>query len=550
MYGHGTFNLRQEFIMTTHRPFSPLFGSGKNLAILLVIILAGLALRLLYFHGVWGTDDAEYVRLANAMARGNFIDYVNRNFVESITGPAHIPYRTALIFPLSVLFRLFGVSEPVLVIYPLLISLLVIVLAYLCGRLMFNPGAGLIAAALWAFMPNDIIRANAYLPDIPASFYGSLGVMVVLVFIYYDTGKRASLAAGGIIAGLIFGVSWLSKESVIYLIPFTAMLLVIMLRKDFNRGLTFGIAMAAASASVMAVEMIAYYTINGDLLSHFHGTEKSYSQTRSYLFYEGSRFGWPEGGSRLKALVKRLFMSGPSTIFLNPLFLYVPAFGLVAWAHSIYRRGCNSINIAGFWMITLAFMYNFSSCSTSSYTPLVLSDRYLHPIMFPASLLVAGFIIQMFSGTRTDDQADVGKERFFWGALISVMLVLIALNGTLRLVRDLGQTKSVYEPIKATKLITPADRVYTDPLTTKSLEFSWKYPESMNVVDFEDMRADDIGPNSFVLIDRFRVAWLKVNVDMWLTNEYGYHEPEFFKKPPESWKVVWQNVHATLYRVD
>lgn len=536
--------------MTTNKPLSPLFGSRGNLAVFLVIIAAGLALRLLYFNGIWGTDDAEYARLANAMAHGNFLDYVNTNFVENITGPSHIPYRTGLIFPLAVLFRLFGVSEPVLIIYPLLLSMLVIVLAYLCGRMMFGLRAGLVAAAFWAFMPNDILRGVSFLPDIAVSFYGSLGVFVIIYFIYAEVKKGTWLVAGGFASGLIFGLTWLSKETVIYLIPFVVILLFMMLKKDFKRGLAFAVPMAVASGGVLAAETIIYYSINGDFLSHFHGTENSFEQTKSYLFYEGSRFGWPVGGSRLKALVKRLFLSGPETIFLNRFYLYLPAFALVAWARSLYMKKSHSFNLAGLWFITLAFMYNFATCSTVSYTPLTLLNRYLHPIMFPASLLTAGLVVSLL-GRRKDDPGERPRgETFFWGAVISVVLILLTLSTSFRLIRNRPQHKSFYQTKHAAKFITSADRVYTDPLTTKSLEFYLKYPERMNTVDYEGMPPEEVLPGSFVLIDRHRVAWLKINVDMWLTQVYGYNEPEFYDSPPETWSTVWRGDGVALYRVE
>ena len=114
----------------------------------------------------------------------------------------------------------------------------------------------------------------------------------------------------------------------------------------------------------------------------------------------------------------------------------------------------------------------------------------------------------------------------------------------------MSSSKQIYELRRVAGIIKPSDVVYTDPLSTKALQFFWKYPQSMRTIDFEGMSAHDIQPNSYVLADEFRLDWLNVNVDMWLTNEYGYHEPEFVSKPPETWKRIWQNRHAVLYKVD
>jgi hypothetical protein len=64
------------------------------------------------------------------------------------------------------------------------------------------------------------------------------------------------------------------------------------------------------------------------------------------------------------------------------------------------------------------------------------------------------------------------------------------------------------------------------------------------------MRAKDIKPGSFVFVDKFRLDWLKVNVSMWLTKDYGYHAPEFAGRAPESWDIVWKNESGVLYRVN
>jgi 4-amino-4-deoxy-L-arabinose transferase-like glycosyltransferase len=517
-------------------------------AVLCAILVVAAGVRLATARGYWGADDGEYALLANAMASGDYWAFVNDNYVERFNGPAHLPYRFALIAPLALVFRVFGVSEPALIAYPLLISILGVVLAFACGRLFFGPLGGLVAAALVALVPVDIQYATMFLPDGIASFYASLAVLTVLTFGAATHARPRTLFVAGLGAGCLFAVSWLAKESVAYLVPFCAVLIVMGIRDDFRRTLPLWLGVAVASGGVLLVEMGYYAVARGDFMLRIHENERSFVQTQSYLFYEGSRFGWPVGGSRAAALVKRLFLSGPSVIFLDPGFLYLPLFGLVAAARGLFWKD-TAFKIPALWMITLILMYNFASPTFKSYTPLVLLHRYLHPLVLPAAVLTAGLIVRLLAGRQGEGLA-ARREQVFWGALASAALVAVGAYATFRGVRDFSQARPMFETAQVAALVGPDDTVYADPLSRKALEFQWKYPDRTRIVDFEGMEASGVGQNSFVLVDANRLNWLDVNVSMWLTHDYGYHEPAFATKAPPSWTRVWRNEYATLYRVE
>ena len=529
--------------------FSKFTGGGGKFCILLAVLFLAVALRAYCVRGYWGTDDGEYALLANAMARGNFSEFVEDNYVRNPRSAAVFPFRIGIIFPLSLLFRVFGVSEIVLIAYPFLISILSVMIAYVCGRLLFSVNAGLVAAAIWSVLPLDIEAATSFLPDAIASFYGSAGVLVLLFVIISNSNSTISRFSGGLLAGLLFGISWLSKESIVYLAPFCLILLVTDARKNFKTALPLWTGVAVASGGILLTEMIVYYAQKGDFLLRMHENERSFLQTKAYFFYEGSRFGWPVGGSHAKAVLKRLFLDGPTKIFLNEKSLFLPFFGLIGSARALYCKD-RSFYILSLWMVTLAFMYNFASCTFSSYTPLALFDRYLHPIVLPGAVLSAGLITKLLAAKNGKSSQDASNERFFWGMVVALLVASTSIYYGFRQVRDVSALKSVYEVRQLSTMVRPSDQIYTDPLTIKALEFFWKYPQKMRVFNFDGMRADEISPHSFVLADKVRIDWLKVNVNMWLTKDYGYHEPEFVTKPPESWKRVWQTQQAALYKVE
>jgi 4-amino-4-deoxy-L-arabinose transferase-like glycosyltransferase len=524
-------------------------GGVTRGAILVAILLVAAGLRLYGFRGYWGTDDGEYALLANSVAQGTYDEFVQENYVRHFNAPAHLPYRVALIAPLALLFRTFGVNEATLAAYPLLISLLGVLLAYASGRLLFGVNAGLIAGALWAVVPGDYDIATLFLPDGVASFYASLAVLTVLALRSAAQPRTWSLFAGGLLAGSLFGISWLSKESVVYLVPFCAALIAMDVRRDFRNTLALWAGVALASGGMLLAEMAFYQITRGDFMLRMHENERSFIQTRAYLFYEGSRFGWPVGGDHLRALIKRLCLDGPSVIFLNAQFLYLPLMGLVGAARAWFWKD-RSFLVPALWLGTLAFMYNFMTCSFASYTPLVLLDRYLHPIILPAAVLTAGLVVRLMEQTAGAASEPARGERLFWGAIVVATLVLVSGHTVFREIRDLERVQPMYQVGALARLVRPDDTVYTDPLSRKALEFHWQYPAKTAIVDFEGMNRGEIRPGSFVLVDKNRLNWLDVNVSMWLTEDYGYHEPEFSQSPPEAWKVVWRNRYATLFRVN
>jgi 4-amino-4-deoxy-L-arabinose transferase-like glycosyltransferase len=484
------------------------------------------------------------------MASGNWGAFLDENYIRNFNAPAHLPFRIALIAPLTLLFYFFGVSEPVLIAYPLLISILGVILAFVCGRFMFDVNAGLIAAGFWAVLPVDVTLATQFLPDAIASFYGSLGLIFVLYMRVFELKHAPRYFLAGLAAGLLFGISWMSKESVAYLVPLCGLLLIADMWTDPRKKWPLWAGIAIASAGVLLAEMISYGILRGDMLVRMHENERSFVQTRSYLFYEGSRFGWPVGGSHAKALLKRLFLDGPSTIFLNFQFLYLPFFGLLGAAYGFYWRD-RAFLIPGLWMITLVLTYDLGSCSLSTYTPLVLLDRYLHPVLLPASVLAAGLIVRLLVAKEAAiDLGNHSRERYFWGSVVAGMIMLISAYSVFRTVRDVERIQAIYSVRHIAGLMNPADTIYTDPLTGKALEFFWKFPPSMGLVNFEGMRIEDVTPGSFVFVDRHRLDWLKVNVSMWLTKDYGYHAPQFSRKSPDSWIQLWRNENGALYRVN
>jgi hypothetical protein len=227
----------------------------------------------------------------------------------------------------------------------------------------------------------------------------------------------------------------------------------------------------------------------------------------------------------------------------------MPLLGLVGAAHGFYWRN-RSFLVPSLWFLSLVVMFNFASSSLSSYLPLALFDRYLYPICLPAIVLTAGFVDNLL-GVRAERHDDSRRERIFWGGLLALVLILNAGYQTFRNVRDIGKTKAWTSEVRVlSKFVQPRDQVFTDPISQKALEFLWRYPEETHIVNFEDMHSPQVPLNSFVLVNRTYADWLDTNAGMWVTRIADYKKLTVYDQAPLSWKTVWHNGNATLYRVE
>ncbi len=520
---------------------APASGQRMHRVMLIAFLLIAAALRMYDFRGFGAVDDAEYAKFAYQMSQDTFS-------VGTYDGPAVFPLRVGIIYPTAVLFRLFGVHEWTMVLYPFILSLMGVALASVCAGHFFGTRAALIAAALWAVLPLENFHATILVPDGPAAFFASAAVVAILLLARSGIHKRWLLFSGGLAAGLAFGISWLSKESVVYLVPFCAILFSMTVRDSWKKNSVIWAGVALGALTVLFSELFIYHRITGDWLYRLHETERNYVQNRTAFFDANGMVPEIDGVSHLKALAKRLFLTGPMTIFMSSQFLYLPLVGLLASAHALFWKD-RSYLIPALWMLSLVLMYNLSSGSLSAYVPLVLFERYLYPVMLPAVVLVSGLLGDLFRRENNDQGKEIRKERLFWGVLLAVALGVVGIQKNYQVATFYPGW--VEEVKRMSAVLKPSDRVYADILSVKGLEFFWRYPETMQVTNFEDLASSSRIPSgSYVLLNQRYLNWLSNKAGWWPTKSRAYRKPEFSDPVPSAWTRVWRNGNAALYRVD
>jgi 4-amino-4-deoxy-L-arabinose transferase-like glycosyltransferase len=485
---------------------------------LLPILALGAFLRTVAFGGLVGTDDAMYADLAHRISSGQFLS-------THSMGLGAFPLRVGITGPASLMFRLFGVSEAAMAVYPFFISLLGILLAFVTGRVLFGVRAGLIAAILQACLPMDVRYSTLLFPDLIAAFW--VNVAILLLYLASLESPVRTKATKGFLCGLALGMAWLCKESLVFSLPFVGGYLLWSIYEQ-RRSAAIAIGVAAGFGIMLIGESLVYYLYLSDPLYHLHALERHNQMPAATVWFWNPEAPWSGG------LLARLLRDGPTVIFLNTEFGLVTPVAMLSIAYGLFRR------FRSMWFVTAWFLYhvlifNFGSHSLRSYMPLpAWEHRYFFPLLLPAILLVAVLLDSLLRRPPTDLMA---SERLFWGFTLVFILFVGHAHG---LYRDLKSKDVSAVERDLARMLSPDTPLYTDSRTAWLLRFFWSYPTKMATADFAGMQATEIPPGSYVFVNPRRVE---------IVLHYGYKRPAFLDAAPAGWVPRWERGPARLYQV-
>jgi len=449
-------------------------------ALLLIIVLA-FVIRIVSFSGFNGADDEAYAELGYRMSQGDF--QINDKYLRAPV----FPLRVALITPVSWCLKIAGVSETAILFYPFLLSMLSVILVFIAGCIFFDSRSGLIAAAIQAILPIDAVSASALLPDLPAAFWANMGVLIC----YYASRRSENWIkiSCGILSGLALAISYLCKESVVFVLIFICIFFAYLAYRH-KRNAIILITIGVTFITVLLAESFVYYQSTGDFFHRLHETERNYEVCKYGFFTEGSPWGWEKGEFGI-AIKNRLFKEGPKKIFMTKSFGWIAPAAMLALIYAVMRK-LRKFAFPATWFLFLVLIFNFGSSSLTAYRPLVLVERHFYPILFPAVLLAGGLIGTLLSAQR-GKKTELGRERFFWGCVISLAILYICTAGISKNIKagplsKMGRTAALE--------LTPQDVIYTDSRTARVLRFFWEYPHQDRIKEISGRDAADISPGS------------------------------------------------------
>src|SRR5438128_7103164 len=236
---------------------TPLGERARAWAALLGILLLAGVVRSCFFVGLGLCGDyLMYAGISNALARGGW---------KTVDLHYGVNYRLGLSVPVALLFRAGGINDLTYVIYPLLMSLVSIVVIFLIGRCLFGSTAGLTAALLVATCPFDAVFASSMTIDIITSCLAAITVLAFLAAREVSGARRFGYAFLGAAATL---VGYMIKEPAVYVLPCLGALALTRVR---DRGAVLrDVVFCGVVGAGLAATFAADYWATGDALNRLH----------------------------------------------------------------------------------------------------------------------------------------------------------------------------------------------------------------------------------------------------------------------------------------
>lgn len=345
----------------------------------LALVAAALALRLGFFGGLVGWDDVDYIDAAKALRHGDYV----------VTSTFRLRY--ALTVPLALSQAWIGETRPSHALVPLVYSTAHLVLAYLLGTLYGGVSLGILAGALLAILPLDVVAATDLHADLPVSVFMAAAVYAVARGELASGRPRYWFFAGGVALGLAF----LAKE--------VALALVVVLG---------GLAWAHRRRFVL---LTPYAWLALGLLLVVMADMAWMTVTVGHPLYRYSRPAAEFHLALMRAVPPgRGWMLGYTVMLLNP---FAPTFGYFAGIFYLVLGGTvwglrrRQAIVAGLtiWWATLFVLFNFAPFDRTFTRPLFHHfARTLHPLCVPFVIITALWLRDALEGRRVLRAAVVG----------------------------------------------------------------------------------------------------------------------------------------------
>ena len=374
-----------------------------------LIVIAAAGLRLIFFSGIIFYDDYHYVTRAHALSQGQLVPPID------IFGT-----RLGVVVPAAVVYRLFGVSKATTAAYPFVCSLLGVVAAYVFGRRLFGTQTGLLAAALLAVFPMDVLYATTLFATAPVTLL--VGVSLGL-FLLAEQERRWTLSLA---SGLVLGAAILVHETVVAVLVFYPVYALLVARPS-RAHLLAGLGVVA----VAALDPV-FQGLLGNAWARFAAMGSAAARGAWMDAEKGLGLAW------MAEPVLRLFTEQELGLF--PWVLLPVALLRLRGATDRNERAV----VLFFAVVTLWLLYG--TASPFRYAPLSRQPRYLAPVVLAAMLLLAHDLVRRRWRTRA----------LVTGLLVVTSIASVALDGGRLRVRPFEEARAVLAHAKA-------ERVVVDP---------------------------------------------------------------------------------------
>ena len=434
----------------------------KNTKFLLfLIVLFGLALRLIFFSGMGTSDSLAYSKAANDIDKG-----IDPDSTLTLTT------RMGLICATALSYTLFGINDFSSVLFTLLTSIGSIILIFYFGKLFFNEKTGLMAAFLLSFFPLDVVYSTKLLSDLPSAFFMALGVYF---FLYSEIKSKLKYNLGYFLSGIFIGIGYMIRESALLIGLF--FLIYAIYKKRIKKEYFI---VALGFLVVFLIEMLIFYILAGNPLFRSIASQEYLAEAMVRYNYFG-RLSFPIG-----------LLHYPYVILTTNLLSYFYAFIFISIMYCwMFRK--KETRIMQFWFISLLLYLSFGSASLTHYAPFRAVDRYLAIITVPGILLLAYFL---------SEKKTIIKKSIMPLILIVLLLtsiIFVYLREDRNLLNDLREIEPYLKDLDKT--------TYMDSRSLKALNYISRYK---NIPSLEPYPEDLTSVNdAYLVINKWMIRNLR-----------------------------------------
>ena len=468
----------------------------NTILLILFVVFLGLFLRVTYFVGPCCDDDVAYLNVAHEFMKLNFIDLKN-GFIFA--------YRTMMVVPIAISFKILGISEFTASMYILLSSIGSIIVAFLIGKLLFNNYAAFLAALLMTFYPLEVIYSTHLVPDVPLAFFIGLSV---LIFLYANKKNKNSYY---ILAGIIVGLAYLVKTTAILIFPFILLYSFFFLQKNKMRTI---LKFLVGFALIYLIEISYSYYFTGNIFT-------------TYKSYVSAQESWGFMNEKSEEEIKAMLSYYPNLMFgintgISHYCGYFFWLLLIAILFPLsYKKGGREFLIVLLWFFSIFMYLQFGTMDARKFVLMHRLERFITILSIPMSLTIAHFL----------EVISTRKSLVIGFITINLLIMPLFFDSLTRIEKMtsyenkqvLGDTREIYSVLKT----LPEKDIYFYQFTREFglLQFYFNFKnEHLKLI--YNTPCESI-KNAYVVVDDNRWYF-----------EGGPEYPKCFKNPPENWKLI------------
>ncbi len=348
----------------------------KKYSLLLFLVLLHVALWAIKKPPQPSSDDLVYVQNAKSLLAGDY---------QLSESPKN--HRLVVFAPVALLIAVFGESPWVISSWPLLCSIITLVVMFLFLEKYSGLTHAFAAGLLLATNTLQIDYSDSLFPDVIVGMFAFL--FLVQVFKARDYKSRAAtdnLWRRAIVAAILFYLGFLTKEIIVFVLPFVAVQWIADVKKKRNGEFWKKLFAAMAAGGVLFVGI--YYLLTGELNFIYQSVETRHSE---FYALNSANEIW------------RRLTSGPVVMIVENVG-YIILFLLAIHFVLTQRKGMKEnavVQFFGLYLLVLLLVYWFGPISLSHASFIHLDPRMWMMLLVPM-YVIGGFTISKIAEAEND----------------------------------------------------------------------------------------------------------------------------------------------------